>query len=156
MTRGEFLDRLGESLEGELNESEIQKQVAYYEQYIIEETKNGKNEETIIESLGDPWIIARSVISGVEMSGGYQSEGYNTDIYGEEQYDSGEEAYRQDKVHVYTFGKWWQKSLLVLAIVGILAGIISLIMGIISIVLPILIPVMIIVFILRHFSGGKR
>ncbi len=73
MTRGEFLDRLGESLEGELNESEIQKQVAYYEQYIIEETKNGKNEETIIESLGDPWIIARSVISGVEMSGGYQS-----------------------------------------------------------------------------------
>ena len=53
MTRGEFLDRLGESLEGELNGSEIQKQVAYYEQYIIEETKNGKNEETVIESRSE-------------------------------------------------------------------------------------------------------
>ena len=44
MTRGEFLDRLGESLEGELNESEIQKQVAYYEQYIIEETERTRKQ----------------------------------------------------------------------------------------------------------------
>lgn len=155
MTRGEFLDKLRESLKDELNESEIRRQVSYYEQYIIEETKTGKSEEMVIESLGDPWVIARSVISGFEMSLGYQSEDYRTDVYGTEQYESGEEDYRQNKVHVYTFGKWWQKALLVLAIVGILVGVISLIMGIVSIVLPILIPVMIIVFILRYFSGKR-
>ena len=35
----------------------------YYRAYIEEEIENGQDEEEVIEELGDPWVIAQSVIA---------------------------------------------------------------------------------------------
>ena len=62
MTRQEFLERLREALESELDRRNVQENVDYYNSYIIEETAKGRKESDVIAELGDPWVIARSVI----------------------------------------------------------------------------------------------
>ena len=79
MTKGEFLNRLRESLENGLDSRTVQENMNYYRAYIEEEIENGQDEEEVIEELGDPWVIAQSVISMEESrtvsEGPYGSDG---------------------------------------------------------------------------------
>ena len=36
--------------------------IDYYRSYIAEEMQNGKSEKEVMDLLGDPWVIARSII----------------------------------------------------------------------------------------------
>ena len=53
MTRQEFLARLREALESELDRRTVQENVDYYSSYIIEETAKGRPESDVIAELGD-------------------------------------------------------------------------------------------------------
>lgn len=88
MTREEFLKKLKEALENDLSGRIVQENVSYYESYIIEEIGKGRTEREVIEELGDPWIIARSII---EMAEG---EGNTQDTY----YQSGNSGSRQERL----------------------------------------------------------
>lgn len=103
MTRQEFLAKLRQALESELDHRTVQENVDYYNSYIIEETAKGRPESDVIAELGDPWVIARSVIGmsgdglgaqtayetasgrgqenkSREKSGGYQGRGEEADF----------------------------------------------------------------------------
>jgi uncharacterized membrane protein len=62
MTEKEFLEALKEALEQEMDEQAVQENVSYYTQYIRGEIQKGIPEKQVIEELGDPWVIARSII----------------------------------------------------------------------------------------------
>ena len=62
MDRLEFLDKLKEALMQDLGEQAVQENVTYYNQYMNDEIKSGKSEAEVIDMLGDPWIIARTII----------------------------------------------------------------------------------------------
>ena len=62
MTRIEFLQQLRQALENDLSGSVVQENVDYYNQYISDEVRKGKSEEEVLRMLGDPWILARTVI----------------------------------------------------------------------------------------------
>ena len=62
MTRQEFTDRLAARLAGSLPPSAVRSQVRYYEGYIDAEIRNGKTEEEATAGLGDPVLIARSIL----------------------------------------------------------------------------------------------
>lgn len=38
----------------------------YYDNYIQEEVRKGRTEADVIAELGDPWVIARTIIDSVE------------------------------------------------------------------------------------------
>ena len=61
MTKQEFLKALGEKLSEDLPAAEVLRQIQYYEGYIDAETSRGRDEESILEELGDPILIARNV-----------------------------------------------------------------------------------------------
>lgn len=61
MHRQEFLDKLRAALTGRMNESLVNEHVRYYENYITTEMRNGRSEEEIIQSLGDPRLLARTI-----------------------------------------------------------------------------------------------
>ena len=63
MTRIEFLQQLRQALENDLSGSVVQENVDYYNQYISDEVRKGKSEEEVLRMLGDPWILARTVIA---------------------------------------------------------------------------------------------
>ena len=62
MNRSEFLNKLREALENDLNAQAVQENIEYYDSYIRSEIKNGRTEQEILDMLGDPWVIARTII----------------------------------------------------------------------------------------------
>lgn len=154
MTRQEFLTGLREALEGELDRRTVQEHVAYYASYIIEETGKGRTEADVTAELGDPWVIARSIIS-MAAERGQDQDGPRTSGRGDGARD--EDAARSGgTVHVFGFDTWWKKLLLVLGVIGIFLLVIAVIGGIFSLLMPILVPLLLIVLIFRLLGGTRR
>ena len=61
MTRQEFIRKLQEALNGKLDAATIQDHLKFYDDYIIEEMRKGKSEQEVLELLGDPWAIAKTI-----------------------------------------------------------------------------------------------
>ena len=53
---------LKSELEGRVPYSVIQENLRYYDSYIMEEAAKGQTEDEVIESLGGPRIIARTIV----------------------------------------------------------------------------------------------
>ena len=62
MSKAEFLQGLRNELEGRVPYSVIQENLNYYDSYISKETAGGTPEEAVIEALGGPRIIARTIV----------------------------------------------------------------------------------------------
>ena len=146
MNQGEFLSGLREALENELSGQAVQENVQYYRDYIEEEVRNGRQEEEVLSELGDPWLIARTVIDTPNAGRGYQKA---DDSYVKVKENS---SNQERRVRVFGLDTWWKKLLALLAVVGIFMGVIAIITGILSLVLPILVPVLVIIMIVKIFS----
>lgn len=145
MTKREFLDGLRAALGNDLQGPVIQDNVNYYNGYISDEVGKGRREEDVIAELGDPWVIARTIIdAGEGQSGaGYQEEyGYGTqqNAYG----DTG-----KGRVRVFGRTSWWKRLLFVLGVIGVIMIITAVVGGIVSLLAPVVIPVIVVVFIVR-------
>ena len=88
MTQIEFIRELTEALSGQVPQSVIMENVRYYENYIEEGKAAGKTEEEIIQELGSPRLIARTIID--------TSENTSSDIYEEPQDGDEQESCWQD------------------------------------------------------------
>ena len=66
MNKTEFLDELKTALEGSVPESVIAENLNYYDNYISGEIRSGRGAEEIFEELGDPRLIARTIIASTE------------------------------------------------------------------------------------------
>lgn len=62
MNSQEFLQILRETLQGELSREEVDNNIEYYDNYFREQKRNGKTEEEIISELGNPRLIAKTII----------------------------------------------------------------------------------------------
>lgn len=62
MNRSEFLNELRIALQGEISQANVNENLRYYENYIIEESRKGRSEEDIIVELGNPRLIAKTII----------------------------------------------------------------------------------------------
>ena len=67
MKRNEFLKELREALEHDLSAEDLKKNLDYYDEYIREEMKKGQSEEEVVDALGDPWVIAKTVRTSANM-----------------------------------------------------------------------------------------
>ena len=62
MDKKEFLEKLAMALAGQVSGRVIEENIAYYDQYISDEVRRGKPVSQVLEELGDPRLIARSII----------------------------------------------------------------------------------------------
>ena len=62
MNKQDFIDRLRMALNGRVSPGLVMDNVNYYEDYINTEIRKGRTEEEVLESLGDPRLIARTII----------------------------------------------------------------------------------------------
>lgn len=84
MNRQDFLNVLRAALGSELSVAAVEENVKYYEEYINAQIRMGKSEEEVLNMLGNPKLIARSIIEanrnaaggGKQNSAGYSSSGY--------------------------------------------------------------------------------
>lgn len=147
MSRREFLEKLREALCNELSASVVQENIDYYNNYISKEVGIGHTEEGVIAELGDPWIIARTIIDGQGTTGStytsYEANAYDNQERYQENQGAGTEF------HMFGLDMWWKKLLAIVVIVLIIISVIAIVTGIIGLIAPILIPVLIIVFVIR-------
>lgn len=78
MTRQEFLDGLKAALGGHLSERAVEGHMRYYEEYINAQIRQGRTESEVLQELGNPRLIARSIIdagqNAQETAGGQRQE----------------------------------------------------------------------------------
>lgn len=63
MTRRDFIDELKQALTGEVPANVMLESCSYYDNYIEDEMRKGRSEEEVLEELGKPMLIARSIIA---------------------------------------------------------------------------------------------
>lgn len=62
MSKQEFLDGLRRSLSGGMEAGEINENIRYYSDYIDSQIRSGVPEEEVMETLGEPRLIAKTLL----------------------------------------------------------------------------------------------
>ena len=161
MNKQDFIDRLRMALNGRVSPGLVMDNVNYYEDYINTEIRKGRTEEEVLESLGDPRLIARTII---QTNGGDNRSGYRNTVYGNGEY---REAAGSTVHHSYNgdgngeYGTHGSKMADVLAklpgwvwiILGILVVVlvISAVFSVLSFLAPGLIPILVVLFLVKLF-----
>ena len=139
MTKREFLEKLRIALNGKVPGNVVTENLQYYEDYINTEIRKGKSEEEVLDSLGDPRLIARTIIA---TSGSRENAGTNES----REYGSGpSQSSRRGRLPV-----WAWLILAILIVVLIFSAVISLISFLWPVLLPIII-IMAIMFLVKFF-----
>ena len=173
MTRAEFLQGLKTELEGRVPYSVIQENIRYYDSYILDEVNKGADEAEVIESLGGPKIIARTIVDAALDTDGYETYGsgkaqeedaapgnreYSGPYGTVDREDSYGDNYRRN-VHYVDFSKWYVRLAAGLIVFFVIFLLMSLFFGIIGLagwILSYIWPVLLILMIIWMFKGSGR
>lgn len=98
MSKEEFISILRQSLYTEISSIEIENNIRYYNDYIDEQLRSGKSLNQIMTELGDPRLIARTIVEtskvGKTMNSSSSSTMYQDDYNDTSQnYNHGEDSY---------------------------------------------------------------
>lgn len=125
MNKVEFLDVLENTLRGEVDPDIIEQSIKFYDQYI--ETRMDGNEAKILNELGDPRLIAKTIIETEKVA--KQKDKYSSNNYNSEnkEAEDGPSNNRKRGSSLFSFNmKWYHKVLTALIIVMVFIVIIYL------------------------------
>lgn len=149
MNKQQFLNELRNYLEGEVPQSIINENIAYYDGYFDEQHVLGKTDEEIIEQIGGPTIIAHTIVDSAQDITG-SSYGGET-IYTEDGDEANDSPLQEDSpFHLVTL-KWYHKVLALAVVVGVIALLFTLAGAVVSFAGPLLLILLIFYFIRRLF-----
>ncbi len=138
MNRYEFIEKLRAALTGKATQSVINENIRYYEEYLDTEIRKGKSEDTVIAGLGDPRLLAKTIIEAGKRAGqnGYSFQAVDDVVDFSEEAQGG----RPLRFHGKTFKipVWAAALILVLTV----AVIITVIGAVLSFLLPIVLPLL--------------
>ncbi|MDD3253442.1 MAG: DUF1700 domain-containing protein [Lachnospiraceae bacterium] len=168
MGREEFLQGLQSALSGNVPPAVVRDNLQYYQDYIGTEQQKGRTEAEIMEELGDPRLIARTIMDttpGAE-EGSYDEYRSGTGYYGgyaetsregrsQTQAEDPQRTGNQGGIHYYDLNKWYWKLAGILLVVGIVILVITIVTGLLSLVIPLL-PVIGLVILIMWFVQGPR
>lgn len=155
MEKQEFIENLKVSLNGRVAPSVVIENVNFYEDYINTEIRKGRNQQEVLDSLGDPRLIAKTIAEtnpqdiGDAQDGDYRNVGQNG--YS----GKGSSFYRDNPYHNRQSG---QRNMLrvpgwvwLIAVILIIVLILSAVFSVISFLMPILLPILLVVFLIKLF-----
>ena len=153
MNKKEFLDILYEQLSGQMPEGNVAAHVQYYRNYIEEEQHKGRSEDDILNELGDPHLIARTLLdTDSTASGNPQTTGSYSEPYTDNSYNNASSSSRK-KVKSRSFhinlSTWYGK----LAVILIAAIVIVLLCTVLSVLIPVMVIFGIVCFIISKLRN---
>ena len=133
MKKDDYIFYLKKALKGELPPEKVKYYTEYYKNYIDEEVRNGRRQQEVIDELGHPNVIAKSVIEAERMSGG--ANGYYEEVE--------EQRQNYDNINIKHFKI---KGIIgIILVLLVIFAIISLVMGVFFLLLKIFFPIILIV-----------
>lgn len=154
MSKTEFLDILYNQLSGQMPEGSVAAHVQYYRNYIEDEQQKGRTETDILNDLGDPRLIARTLLDTEVGAGNPQNGSTYSAIYNEadsdyNEYDSSDSARGHVKKHSFKLdlSTWYGK----VAVILIATVVLLLLVTILGILIPVVIVAGVIMYIVSQF-----
>lgn len=146
MDRMEFLNILREKLTGTMQEDRIAAHVDYYRDYIDTEIRRGRSETEVLEELGDPRLIAKTLsdTSGVRYSDPGDTVQEAQGSRSSRENAGGSRSYKKYRLDL---SSWYGKAAVIL--IAVLA--IFLIFMIIGVLLPVIFIAAVIIFLISRF-----
>lgn len=153
MNRTEFLETLRAQLSGQMQEGKAAAHVRYYRDYMEDEMRKGRSEAEVLEELGDPRLIARTLLdtdpdAGQQMyenSSGYGGQSYDgagsSDYNGRPQREIKQRRYKLDLT------AWYGKVIVIAVAAAIIAGLVALI----GVMMPVIIVVCLVMLFISWF-----
>jgi len=141
MSKQEFVDKLRYALNGKVTPDILQENIRYYEEYINTQIRMGRSEQEVLESLGDPRLIAKTI---VETSGGNRMDTPAGEYYENTGYE--QNSYRKVGKIVHMPGWVW-----IIITILVIVLIFSLVFSVLSFLAPILLPILVVVFLVKLF-----
>ncbi len=148
MNKKEFLDLLRQALEGEVDNSILEQSISFYSQYIS--SHSDKSEEEVIQEIGDPRLIAKTIIETEKASGRESSSGYDNRSHDDSVRST---AYQGDSDNSEMFHriKWYHKAIIVLILLFLFLVLIRLGWILIRLFFMFLVPIIIIALLFTIF-----
>lgn len=155
MNKQEFIDGLRTALNGSVSPGLVQENVNYYEDYINTEVRKGKSEGEVLQSLGDPRLIARTIVetnkiedkSETQQSSSYQGSGYYSS-YRSSGYQEQRYSYNTTENKKHFKLPWWAWMIIVILIVGV---VLSAVFSVLTFLAPVILPIIVVVFLVKLF-----
>ncbi len=142
MNRVEFIRQLRIALSGSVNFNIVEENIRYYEDYIDMEIRKGKSEEQVLKELGNPRLIAKTIIETNKTA-------ETTDTAYNENPSSAEEEGSTMGGRGFRIPLWLVGVCVVLIIFVFFAAVTSLI----SVLLPVLLPIFIVILVARAIQS---
>ena len=158
MTKEQFMMELEQSLQGEVSAYELSDSLTYYRQYFEDEIRNGKSEEDVIQELGSPRLIARSIIDAHGNEGAASgNSGYEDSDYREGSYSNYGSSYDSERGDIESSGQRGSGTLqnagrMIMTII-ISALIFFVVLFLLRALLPVAVVIIAIVLIVRLIRG---
>ena len=154
MNKQEFLSRLRAALNGRIPAPQVEDTVNYYMDYINVEVRKGRSEEEVLKSLGDPRLIARTIIQTngsadqiYDAPGGdYRESGYREEAYGGTWQQGGFDGYQNSRRSFRIPG--WLLAIIVILVIILVIGIIF---SVLSFLAPLIIVMAAVIFLVKLF-----
>ncbi|MEY8389748.1 DUF1700 domain-containing protein [Lachnospiraceae bacterium 45-W7] len=158
MTRQDFLRELESALQGQLSQAAVNSNIRYYDSYMKEEMRKGKTEQAVLEALGNPRLIAKTLIDTTDEYHRAAGGGYHSKSCAQE--DSARGFYngysQEDDFDVRREGRKRSSWLWKLFVIATAILIIVVVANVVAFLLPLLVPVVLILLICSLISGNRR
>lgn len=167
MGKTEFLQGLKIELEGRVPYSVIQENLRYYDTYISEEMARGADESSVIEALGGPKLIARTIVDAV-FDTEDRPDAYDTinigaregeEPTGQSQKRTVYEEEAKSSIHYVDFSKWYVRliaGLIVFLVIFLIMTVFFGIMGLAGWILSYIWPLLLVMLLVWMFRGQGR
>ena len=154
MDRVEFLAILRESLEGYIPKADVEENIAFYRNYFEEA---GASEKKVIEELGDPRLIARTIIQAYKASKGPMADYYEEQARSEysQSQSSGHGGnqegteFRAKRDRIKSRIVYGGILLAILLVIGVLLAVVG---AVIMYLLPVLLVILVVKLLLDYFE----
>ena len=142
MTRTEFMEALQRALSGTLGSSTVNGHMSYYQEYFDSQIGMGKSEEEIVAELGNPRLLAKTIIEAAKREGMGAGMPEYDEVYEDGTTDEGgrPKQYRMPG---------WLLLLIGFAVAVVIVGVVG---SVVSAMLPVLIPVLCVIMLVRLFQ----
>lgn len=153
MSKQDFLDKLKTALSGRIAPELVQENINYYADYIHTQIRMGRSEQEVLDSLGDPRLIARTIAETQSNTRNNQSNGYQQE-YGYSYH--GENSRREETTRRTNYSRsgnvvrmpGWVAAIIVMLVMML---VFTLIFTVLSFLAPILLPIIVVVFFVKLF-----
>lgn len=150
MIKDEFIKELRSALSGEVNLEDLNENIQYYDQYLSQEQQKGRTIDEIVDEIGHPRLIARTIIdtsSNVSSASSYYDEHMDEDIPNNRTDKNRKRTLRKAKIGI------WAAILIILLVV---IGTIAILGRMIHYFAPILIPLLLISIAVRLLTRRQN